>query len=131
MIGAALQKAVYATLMAEPALAGGNVFDRVPKKTDAFPRITIGDEQIIDDSNSCAGSWDVAVDVHVWSRPRSGSKAEVKDIAAAAARRLATEIPVIGFVTTEGRLEGIRTFRDQDGLTEHSVVTLRYLIDEA
>lgn len=124
MIGAALQKSVYEALTAFPALCGGRVFDRAPEGV-GYPLITIGDEQVIDDSNSCSPAWEVYVDVHVWSR--ASSKIEVKDIASAVIERLAVDLVVPGFAVL-GMLETQRTRRDPND-TEHAVITFRYLID--
>lgn len=128
MIGAALQKAVYAALNAEPAVAGGRIYDGVPRAVQ-FPYVTIGDEQVIEDGNACGDGWEVFVDVHVWSRPALESKVEVKELAGAVAARLNTEIPVEGFATVLGKLQTIRIFLDPDGKTQHAVVTARYLLD--
>ncbi len=128
MIGGALQKAIFTALTASPAVAGGRIYDQVPKGA-VFPYVTIGDEQVIDDSNGCSDAWEAFADVHVWSRPATGSKIEAKDLAASIVTRLSTELPVAGFVTILGTLQTMRTFRDPDGLTEHAVLTFRYLID--
>lgn len=130
MIGAELQKAIYAALTAAPAMAGGRVYDRVPAEP-VFPYVTIGDEQVVDDGNSCDDGWEVFSDVHVWSRPAAGSKAEVKDIAPPIVARLRSNLSVTGYVVIVAALEGMRTFRDPDGLTEHSVLTFRYLLQPA
>lgn len=131
MIGAALQKAVYAALAGNsPAIAGGRVYDQVPRDP-TFPYVTIGDEQLIDDSNSCSDAVEAYADVHIWSRPAGGSKLEAKDLAADVIERLATQITVIGFANNLGLLETQRAFRDPDGKTEHVVLTFKYLIAEA
>jgi hypothetical protein len=129
MIGSGLQKAIFAKLNEATAMAGGRIYDRVPANA-VFPYITIGDDQVLDDSNSCGDGWEVFADVHLWSRPTSGSKAEVKDLAAAVAGRLkTTALSVPGFTVVLSTVENVRTFRDPDGVTEHSVLTFRYLID--
>lgn len=130
MIAGELQKAIYAALTAVPALVDGNVFDQVPE-SDPFPRITIGDEQVIDDSTTCQDGWDVSTDVHCWSRPDTGSKLEVKTIAAAVISRVTSISSIVGFSLVLLTHETTRVFRDPDGLTEHAVVTFRALIDPA
>ena len=126
MIGDALQKAIYAALTASPAVAGGAVYDRVPK-TAGFPRVTIGDEQVLDDGDSCSDAWEVYSTLHVWSRPNEGSKIEVKNLAAEVAARVATEdLAVAGFTVVVAAIEEMRFLRDPDGITEHGVVTVRY-----
>ncbi|MBN9243939.1 MAG: DUF3168 domain-containing protein [Mesorhizobium sp.] len=130
MIAGELQKAIYAALTTAPALVDGNVFDQVPE-SNPFPRITIGDEQVIDDSTSCQDGWDVSTDVHCWSRPETGSKLEVKQIAAAVVSRIVAISGIAGFSLVSLTHETTRIFRDPDGLTEHAVVTFRALIDPA
>ena len=130
MIDGELQKAIYAALTTAPALVDGNVFDQVPE-SNPFPRITIGDEQVIDDSTSCQDGWDVSTDVHCWSRPETGSKLEVKQIAAAVVSRIVAISGIAGFSLVSLTHETTRIFRDPDGLTEHAVVTFRALIDPA
>ena len=122
--------ALTAALTTAPSLAGGNVFDQVPD-TDPFPRITIGDEQVIDDSTTCQDCWEVSADVHCWSRPETGSKLEVKQLAAAVKTRVVAISEITGFSLVSLTHETTRVFRDPDGLTEHAVVTFRALIDPA
>lgn len=132
MIGEGLQKAIYAALTAEPPLAGGHVYDRVPASAeDEFPRITIGDAQVLDDGNSCSDSWEVYSDIHLWSRPKRGSKLELKALAAQAIERLRQPLEVPGFVTIEARLETEREFTDPDGVTFHGIVTMLHVLDQA
>lgn len=130
MIGSALQKAIFAALSMAPAVAGGRIYDRVPESA-VFPYITIGDEQVIDDGNSCDDGWEVFSDVHIWSRPTAGSKLEAKDLAPPIVSRLATSLSLTGFTVVAAALQTMRTFRDPDGITEHSVLTFRYLLQPA
>lgn len=130
MIAGELQKAIYAALTSAPAVVDGNVFDQVPER-NPFPRVTIGDEQVIDDSTSCQDGWEVSTDVHCWSRPETGSKLEVKQVAAAVVTRVMAISEVAGFNLVLLTHETTRVFRDPDGLTEHAVVTFRALIDPA
>lgn len=130
MIGAQLQAAIYATLTASPAVADGRVYDRVPEGP-TFPYVTIGDEQIVDDGNSCAAAWEAFSDVHVWSRPVSGSKAEAKGLVADVVPVVLAITAVTGFTVIAAELQTSRTLRDPDGLTEHSALTFRFLLDPA
>lgn len=134
MIGDQVQEAVNAALRAAN-VAGGRIYDRVPS-SPTFPYLTIGDEQVVDeggddvDGEDCgAGGWSVFADVHVWSRPVSGSKAEAKTIAAAAVAALRGITTVTGFSLKAVRLESSRAMRDPDGITEHVVVTMRFVLD--
>lgn len=110
--------------------AGANVFDQVPE-SNPFPRITIGDEQIVDDTNTCRAAWEVFEDVHCWSRPANGSKREVKKIAGQVVTAVLGIAAIPGFTLVLIEHQTTRVFRDPDGLTEHAVVSFRALIDPA
>lgn len=129
MIGPELQGAIYSALTAAN-VASDRVYDRVPKEP-TFPYVTIGDEQVIDDSNTCQDGWEVFPDVHCWSRPVNGSKAEVKTLAAAVVTAVTGITSIAGFSLVSITHETTRVFRDNDGLTEHAVVSFRALIDPA
>ncbi|RWE75252.1 DUF3168 domain-containing protein [Mesorhizobium sp.] len=129
MIGPEFQKAQFAALHGATD-AGANVFDQVPE-SNPFPRITIGDEQVIDDTNTCQAAWEVFSDVHCWSRPESGSKIEVKTIAAQVVTAMLGITTIAGFTLVAINHQTTRFFRDPDGLTEHAVVSFRALIDPA
>lgn len=130
MIGAEVQKAIFAALTTTPALAGGRVYDQVPEGA-TFPYLSIGDEQVIDDSNTCQDGWEVYPDVHCWSRPVAGSKVEVKTLAASVVARVTSISTVTGFSLVSITHETTRVFRDPDGLTERAVCSFRALIDPA
>lgn len=127
MLGAELQLAQYAALHG----AGIATYDNPPVDA-AYPYATIGDGQVLDDSTSCGAAWEAFSDVHVWSQPDSGSKIEVKTLMAQIVPLLASEsLAVSGFIVVVAQLQHSRVFRDPDGLTEHGVLTFRYLLDPA
>lgn len=71
-ISLAIQAAFVAALEADAELAthmGGTVrvFDPVPPKPQ-FPYIVIGDDEMVDNSNSCAGGTEVFARVFIFSR---------------------------------------------------------------
>jgi len=126
-----LQKAIYAALVAAE-VCGGRVYDRISKDA-AFPYVTIGDSQVLDDGalfDTCIGGWEAFHDIHIWSRPESGSKRELKEIAADVITSVAGITAVEGFVLVVAQVQSSRSFRDPDGMTEHGVLTFRFLIDE-
>lgn len=129
MIGAEVQKAYLAAIIGVTD-AGGNVFDQVPTE-NPFPRVTIGDEQVLDDGNSCQDGWEVFSDVHCWSRAASGSKIQVKTLAAQVVIAVRGITAIAGFSLVSIEHQTTRVFRDPDGLTEHAVVSFRALIDPA
>lgn len=127
MIGTQVQKSIYDALVAAPPVAAGNVFDTVPNG-NPFPRVTIGDEQVVDDGNSCGDGWEVYADVHVWSR--TPGFPEAKNIAATVVQRVTAITAVAGFDMVEVDLQSTRALRDPDGLTSHIVCSFRFIIDQ-
>lgn len=131
MIGPELQIAIVSALKTAPAVCGGRVYDR-PSAQAEFPYVTVGDDQVLDDGNTCCDGWEVFSDIHIWSRPSAGSKLEAKSIAADVVRRLVDQpFPVAGFTLDIAQLETARSLRDPDGLTEHSIITLRHVLQPA
>jgi len=132
MIGDQLQKTIYAALTATPAVAGGRIYDTPPAaERRVFPDVTLGNEEVLDDSNSCGDGWEIYVDIHVWSRPQSGSKLEAKALAAEIAERLAGPLSMPGFVIVAVRPESRQALDDPDGITKHAIITYRFIIDPA
>lgn len=129
MIGAQVQKAIYDALTGA-SICSGRVYDRVPEKP-TYPYVTLGDEQVLDASNSCGDGWDIIADVHVWSRPNATSKAEVKTVAADVVDAVKAITTVSGFSLVQVDFETMRTQREPDGLTEHSICVFRVLVDPA
>ncbi len=130
MIGAQLQKAIYEALTAEPPIAAGEVYDGIPEGAN-FPRIIIGEDQVLDDGDSCSDGWEINADIHVWSRSPDDSFAEAKDLAAAVAARVRGIDAVDGFTIIEHSIENQRALRDPDGKTRRIVQSYRFLLDPA
>lgn len=131
-----LQKAVRDALVEDPAIAAlveGNVFDQVPRKTTKdpgpFPRITIGQDDILDDGNTCGDGWRATVTVHVWTRRPPGYPPARRIASAVRAALLTLAIP--GFVVVSAEHEATLFSRDPDGLTSHATVSVVLLIDPA
>lgn len=130
MIGDQLQRAIYSTLKAA-AICEGRIYDRPP--ADAVtPYVTIGDEQAQEQGSDCGQIWEVYTDVHVWDTPMGASKAMAKTIGAAIVPLLATRsLSVAAHAVQAASVSASRTFRDPDGVTEHAVITLRYILTPA
>lgn len=127
MIAGEVQKAIYDAMIAANCCEG-RVYDGVPPDA-VFPYHTIGDEQVVDDSGSCGSMWIVHCDIHSWSRPDSGSKAEVKAARAAAFVAVSSITNIPGFQCDGVSLETARTLSDPDGITQHDVMTVKFLIN--
>lgn len=128
----ALQKAVRDRLVGDAAVAAlvaGRVYDTVPA-APVFPYVTIGEDQVLDDGNSCADGWQATVTVHVWTRQPPGFP-PAKQIAGAVRNALAVPLTIAGFFTVSGLHRDTLSLRDPDGLTSHMVQAFEYLIDPA
>lgn len=125
MIGPQLQEAVFGTLTTAN-ICDGRIFDRV-EGDPAFPYITIGDEEVGDIGNGCVDAWESTVTVHVWSRPMSGSRLELKALLAEIQPLLCTTALVVsGFKVATATLETVRALKDPDGQTFHGVLSVSY-----
>lgn len=127
MIGEEVQRALYQALT--PVVPDARVYDRVPIGA-SLPYVTIGDEQVVDDGNTCDNGWEVFSDVHIWSRANGGFQ-EAKLL-------VATIVPaIVGITSIDGHhlisveVENTRIFRDPDGLTSHGVISVKFIINPA
>lgn len=130
MIGDQLQKAIYATLKSA-GICDGRIYDRPPDDA-ATPYVTIGDEQAQEQGSDCGLIWEVFTDVHVWDTPEGASKARAKQTGADIVPLLATTALVVAdYAVKAAQCSASRTFRDPDGVTEHAVLTFRYILTPA
>lgn len=129
---AKLQNAIFSALAASGPLAamiGDRVYDEVPPGS-AFPYVTISDAQVIDDGDSCEpDQFEIFADLHIWSR--TVGLMEAKEISGLIRSVLLPienvedwHVPVVDF-------RGTRHGFDPDGLTAHSIVTIRFLLQPA
>ena len=131
MIDDAFQKAVYAVLVAAN-VTGGRIYDEPPADAE-FPYTVIGDDQVLDDGTDCQDGWEVFLDVHIWSRPATGSFLEAKaegKVVVGAIRGMST---IEGY--TLSHIEHVQslTRRDPegDGKTRQLICQFRALVDPA
>lgn len=123
VVGALKASSSLKTLISDPV----RVYDRVPI-TAPYPYLTVtGDEQVIDDGNTCGEAFECFQNVHVWSN--AVGMLEAKQIAGAVRDALIGAISVTGFRVVEALHQNTRYLKDPDPLLEHAVVTVRYLID--
>lgn len=125
MISDEVQVAIYQALVAGVPVCGGRVHDDVPEHPE-FPYVSIGDENMIDDSNGCDAGWEVFSTVHVWSR--AVGRVEAKTILADVAERLGGISALSGHSLIDTSIETSRIFRDPDGLTTHGVVSVKFIV---
>lgn len=126
MIGDALQRAIY-TALKGAGICEGRIYDRPPMDA-VMPYVTIGDEQDMDMAGSCGPIWDISTDLHVWDAPEGASKVAIKTIGAAIVPLLTSGLVVAGQTVTVAALSTSRVFRDPDGVTEHAVLTFRFVL---
>lgn len=134
----ALQGAIVTALKASAsvsALIAARVYDRVPKPVPPatepiFPYVTLGDDETLADHAECLeGSVEVTATIDVWSR--TIGKVEAKAIAGAVVTALNGQaLSLTGYRLVLIEHQSSRHLDDPDGLTSHSVVTFRALIDE-
>lgn len=127
-----LQGSVVSTLKntgAVSALIGQRVYDK-PPAGPTFPYATVGDDQVLQDHAECLeGSVEINSNIHVWSR--AIGKVEAKKIAGAIVTALnGSVLSVNGYRLVSIQHTDTRHLDDPDGITSHSVVSFRALIDE-
>ncbi|WP_309086464.1 DUF3168 domain-containing protein [Chelativorans sp.] len=136
IIGTQLQAAIFEALTAFPAIAGGRVYDDVPPEDDrvaetgaADPYVTIGDDQVLDDGNSCDDGWEIFADVDIWSRAVGYD--EVKSIGVEVVERVRSITSIAGFQVIAASLSRYQPMRDPDGITRRLAITFRFLLNPA
>lgn len=134
---AAVSEAIFAKLLANTAVKARlgdpvRVYDKVPD-APTYPYARVGDDQVVGDSNGCADAWEVYATLHIFSRKPEYPRLDVKDISNDIALAIGDNDSLIlpaGFVVSEVSLEQARSYMEEDGLTAHGVLTLKYLIDD-
>lgn len=121
--GEALQRALYAFLVALDTEAAGRVFDTVPAAA-AFPYISLGPCQVIPIDNDCGERSECYPQIDVWSREVGFP--QVKRIAGAIRVALdAGGLAIAGHTVDLIQVRSIDYLRDPDGLTSRA----RILVD--
>ncbi len=129
---AELQETIYNALVADAdvgALIGDRIYDAMPS-SGSYPCVVFGDSQEVTDDADCYTSEEHFVDLHVWSRDQ-GRLGPCKIIVSAvkAALHEADLSMDDPYALVEIRVTDTRTFKDQDGITAHGVVSVKALVD--
>lgn len=119
MVDYEIQGVIYTTLS---AMAGGNVFDRVPAK-QPLPYLCIGQDEFAADYDS-ADLTECTIEVHAFAATRD----EVKLLAGEIRTALDKQLTIPGHLVYEWSYESTRYMTDPDGLTEHAILEFRYLV---
>jgi hypothetical protein len=120
-----LQAAMYSALAGSTVVMAlaTDVYDRVPPDA-AFPYVSFGPVQVLQDFDQCHDGAEVYAQVDCWSR--GVGMVEVKRLAAAVATALDAALTVTGHEIEIHEVQTIRYFSDPDGLTSHAVVEMHY-----
>ena len=127
-----LQRAIYQALIASTPLKsamGGAVraYDRVPP-APSFPYLTLSEAQLLDDGVACEDNmFEAFVDLHVWSR--TVGQAEAKTISGIVRSEMMALTLATDWQIKVSRVQAIRYLNDPDGLTAHSIITCRFLLE--
>ena len=129
----AMQRAIVAALAADSELVaaiGARIYD-TPSPAATFPYLTIGDDDVRDDSAEGIDAAEMTVQVNVWSRPSARPGwGECKAIAARVVKVIDQSLPVLdGFAVVSLDYEATNYLRDPDGLTRRAVITFNALVD--
>ena len=109
------------------ALIGQRVYDQ-PPASPTFPYLTLGEDQIIPDRADCYEGDEVTLTLHVWSRAVGFPEAKRITVAVRAALKDAPLV-LAGHRLIDFVFGDARSFRDEDPLTTHSILTFRALTE--
>ncbi len=128
-----VQLAIYTALTGNPALvvlAPGGIYDHVPgTNASSYPRITIGDDTLLDWDTDTSYGAEVTCTIHVWST--EPGREQAKMILAKIAEILHDQnLPVTGFDTVYVRREFEEVLTLQDGATRHGIARYRIVVVE-
>lgn len=122
-----LQKAIYASLIADTALTGllggARIYDDVPRGAE-LPYVTFGQSTVRDWSTGTDSGFEQLFTVHVWTRV-NGERLAHQIMAALRDRLHDTALTLAGFKLVNLRHEFSDSVRDADGETIHGVVRYR------
>lgn len=133
-----LQGAIVSRLKADSAIVaivGSRVFDHVPRDPGTgeilaqYPLVAIGATDELTDVVDCIDVIDLSIDVDCWSR--APGFPEVRRLAHAVRMALhEAEITMSQNALVLIQHRQTRTFRDEDGLTSHAVLTFEAALEQ-
>jgi Protein of unknown function (DUF3168) len=137
MISADLQAALYTKLTGTVALMNlvTGVYDVVPQElaevdppADVFPYVIIGGDSVTPWDTDTELGFDTEINIHVWTRADSvrENKLIQKQIYLALHREA---LAITGYNTLTPSLIKSDCFLDADGLSQHGVISFRFLAD--
>lgn len=127
-----LQGAIVARLKADPAVAAlvnGRIYDAVPTNA-AFPYISIGPVDAVDDDADCITGLIVAQQIDCWSRGVGFPEAKkIVDAVRAALHDREAQMPLSTNAMSFFQCRNSSTRRDPDGLTSHGILSFEAAIE--
>ena len=115
--------AMAALLGTDPLTLKPCVYDRVPT-SPPFPYVTIADAHVVDDWAEGIEGSEIFCDVHVWSR--AVGHVEAKKVCSAVRAAMCQLLQLVGHRVVVFEFVSTRHLTDPDGVTAHSIVTVRY-----
>jgi hypothetical protein len=126
-----LQGAIVGRLKGDsPPIAGSRIYDRVPTEPQpTFPYVSLGPSDAISDDAECLTSYEVTLQLDVWSRAIGFP--EVKTLAGQVRDALhGAELSLTDNALVSIEHRQTRILRDPDGLTSHAALTFTALIEQ-
>lgn len=128
-----LQAALFAALSGAASITthvGSRIFDGVPPKDAAYPRITFGPADYVPEQLDGCRAQIEAVQIDIWSRV-SGELYEAKGIVDAVRRLLnGATLSLASHAAASCEVTLVRVFRDADELTAHGVVQVEVMVED-
>ena len=126
-----LQQALFQCLKADTALAAKvkGIFDEVPPN-QAFPYVTLGEDTVVDWSTKTNDGEEITHTLHVWSK--YAGKKETKEILSLVLEAVTRQPLALagGFSIDFSALDFMEVFIDEDGITKHGVLRLRFKVKQ-
>ena len=133
----ALQIAQAAALLGDAVVVsqvGKGVFDDVSAANSIYPRICLGEDQVIGGANACFDPSEIYSTVHIWTANSSNgadARLKAKQIGAEVRRVLSQTLTLVDHIMTSAVFHDARYMldidgNDPDGRVAHGVLTFYY-----
>ena len=124
LFGAFTSSAAVAALIGNDAVTNlPRIYDR-PSDNPVFPYVTISSAHVVDDWAEGIDGSEIYQEGHVWSR--AVGHVELKKISSIIRAVMCQLLPLQGHRIVVFEYVGTRYLDDPDGVTSHSIVTVRY-----
>lgn len=112
------------------ALVGNRIYDGAPSDRE-YPCITIGSSDSFNEDLQCVDARTETIQLDIWSRDqgRTGPCRDICDVVKNALHL--ADLSLTQHALVRIRTDGIRVFRDADGVTAHGVVVVEGDLEES